>query len=173
MQRCGPTIPPCAHHLLTEEPPTPSECRPRGNLFNLSRGLWALANGTAPQYTARCWLLKSLYHCEDDTRVPKAYEWRWQPEPHCELPRFEPDCAASHFLRGGRSAAGNDVVTVLFLANSLVRQQFESIACRWPGSGGDAPPSSSWSSSTSAAAWHECAAAVPPPAAAPDATATA
>ena len=64
--------------------------------------------------------------------MPKAHEWRWRPAPHCELPRFEPDCAASHFLRGGRSAAGNDVVTVLFLANSLVRQQFESIACRWP-----------------------------------------
>ena len=132
MQRCGPTIPPCARHLLTEEPPSPSECRPRGNLFNLSRGLWAHANGTAPPYSARCWLLKSLYHCEDDTRVPKAHEWRWRPAPHCELPRFEPDCAAKHFLRGGRSAAGNDVVTILFLANSLVRQQFE-----WEGTGAE------------------------------------
>ena len=57
--------------------------------------------------------------------MPKAHEWRWRPAPHCELPRFEPDCAAKHYLRGGRSAAGNDVVTILFLANSLVRQQFE------------------------------------------------
>ena len=54
MQHCGPSIPPCARHLLTEEPPSPSECRPRGTLFNLSRGLWALANGTAPPYSARC-----------------------------------------------------------------------------------------------------------------------
>ena len=47
MQNCGPAIPPCARHLLSEEPPTPSECRPRGTLFNLSRGLWARANETA------------------------------------------------------------------------------------------------------------------------------
>ena len=39
MQSCGPAIPPCARHLLSEEPPSPSECRPRGTLFNLSRGL--------------------------------------------------------------------------------------------------------------------------------------
>ena len=47
MQSCGPAIPPCARHLLSEEPPSPSECRPRGTLFNLSRGLWARANETA------------------------------------------------------------------------------------------------------------------------------
>ena len=30
MQSCGPAIPPCARHLLSEEPASPSECRPRG-----------------------------------------------------------------------------------------------------------------------------------------------
>ena len=52
MLSCGPAIPPCARHLLSEEPPSPSECRPRGTLFNLSRGLWLLfmlATRSAPE----------------------------------------------------------------------------------------------------------------------------
>ena len=110
MQSCGPAIPPrCAATSSPRSLPSPSDGgRPRRHSQPEPR-VWRARTTRAPPYSARCALLKSLYHCEDDTRVPKAHgAARWRPAPHLRsVPRLERGLHGATFC-AERSAAGND-----------------------------------------------------------------
>lgn len=87
-------------------------------ICDIFHGKW-ISSSLPPYYGSDCPYISQHQNCRDNGRPDRGYEaWQWKPKT-CDLPRFD----AEKFLRimEGR--------TVVFVGDSVARNQFESLIC--------------------------------------------
>ena len=85
---------------------------------DLYTGKW-ICDLRGPLYSNSCPVIAEHQNCQGNSRPDRDYEnWRWKPD-HCELPRF----SAKRFLTLMRNK------TLVFVGDSLARNQMESMLC--------------------------------------------